>query len=211
MIVPPPVALAATLAARDHLGVIGYRVTRKSNLAAGPYHRRDDVALAVIFQNDRLIGIRVLHDNIDGRPASDAQKDALIKQLTAKNPHAVAVPFDARHFNEYHYSAHGARVKFTSTVNDVNHADGFFDVGPNGAVKYIAYVPRKLPRFATDGLVREIRAPVLPNFWATVKSAESYDGRYLLFRGHGEFVTVNSDFHRFATVDSAKRWLQAER
>lgn len=211
MTVPPAVALAAMLAARDHVGIIGYRVKRTSQITAGPYNRRDDVTLAVIFQNDQLISMRILSDRIDGRAASESEKEALLKRLTSPIPNQFAVPFDTRHLGEYHYMVNGKRVKFTSIVKDASHGNGFFTLGPSGAVTYIQYVPRTLPRFATDGLVRENRSQVLPKFWATVKSDEFYNGRYLIFRGHGEFITANADFHRFNAIAAAKAWLQAER
>ncbi len=212
MSVPAAVLLAASLAARDHIGIVGYRIQRTAQITAGAFHRHDEVALAVVFENDRLIRVRVLRDEVNGRAADDAAHRALERQLLAgSKTSGFTVPFDARHFQEYSYKVQGNRVDFSSDMKDAQHANGYFELGVGGAVTQLQYVPHVLPPYATAGVVREERAEVLPHFWATIRSTQSYDGRYVIFRGRGEFVTVDSDFHRFSTVDAATAWLQAER
>jgi hypothetical protein len=212
MSVPAAVELAAQLAARDHVGIVGYRITRTGQISAGPYHRKDDVTLAAIFENDRLIAVRVLSDAVNGRDASAPDRQALEKQLLdGSKKNSFAVPFDARHFDEYRYRVQGGHVEFVTALRDTQHGDGFFDVSAAGAVVTLQYVPKVFPQYVTGGTVREERAQVLPNFWATVRAAQNYDGKYLFFHGRGAFVTVNSDFHRFASADAARVWLQAER
>lgn len=212
MSVPSAVVLAASLAARDHIGIIGYRIQRTVDIAAGPFHRHEDVTLGVIFQNDRLLRVRVLSDMVSGRATGVPAQQALEQQLLAdsKAP-GFAVPFDARHFAEYTYRVQGNRVTFSSTLKDARHANGYFDVGSSGAATQLQYALNVLPKYATAGTVHEERAEVLPHFWATARSTQSFDGRYAIFRGHGEFVTVDTGFHRFGTVDAATAWLQAER
>lgn len=212
MTVPAAVALAASLAARDHGGIVAYQIHRTGDVSAAFFRRHDDVTLAVVFDNDKLTNVRVLRDQINGRPAGAAAEQALTRELlTNASAGAFAVPFDTRHLNEYHYRVEGDRVWFAADARDAQHANGFFQLAPNGAVAELQYTPNVLPRFATGGTVREERAEVLPRFWATVRSVESYDGRYGLFRGHAEFVTTNTDYHRFADTAAAMAWLQAER
>ena len=212
MTVPAAVVLAASLAARDHGGIIGYRIQRTVDMAAGPIRRHEDVALALIFQNDRLLRVRVLRDNVSGRTTGTSAQQALERQLLAasKEP-GFAVPFDARHFHEYSYRVQGNLVAFSSVMKDARHANGYFVLGNGGAVTQLQYALNVLPKYATAGTVHEERAEVLPHFWATVRSTQLFEGRYAIFRGRGEFVTVDSDFHRFGTVDAATAWLQAER
>jgi hypothetical protein len=200
------------LAARDHGGIIGYRIQRTVDMAAGPIHRHEDVALAVIFQNERLLRVRVLRDMASGRSTGVPAQQALERQLLAasKEP-GFAVPFDARHFREYSYRVQGNRVAFSSVMKDARHANGYFELGSGGAVTQLQYALNVLPKYATSAAVREERAEVLPHFWATVRSTQSFDGRYAIFRGHAEFVTVDMDFHRFGTIDAATAWVQAER
>ena len=212
MSVPAAVALAASLAARDHGGIVGYRIHRTVDMAAGPIRRHEDVALAVVFQNDRLVRVRVLSDTVSGHSTgTDAQKALERQLLSASKDPGFAVPFDARHFREYTYKVQGNLVAFSSPLKDARHADGFFVLGSGGAVTQLQYALNVLPKYATAGTVHEERAEVLPNFWATVRSTQLFEGRYAIFSGRGEFVTVDSDFHRFGTVDAATAWLQAER
>jgi hypothetical protein len=212
MSVPAAVVLAAALAARDHAGIIGYRIQRTVDMAAGPIRRHEDVALTVIFQNDHLLRVRVLRDTVSGRATGVPAQQALERQLLAasKEP-GFAVPFDARHFHEYAYRVQGNLVAFSSATKDARHANGYFVLGSGGAVTQLQYALNVLPKYATAGTVHEERAEVLPHFWATVRSTQLFEGRYAFFRGRGEFVTVDSDFHRFGTVDAATAWLQAER
>jgi hypothetical protein len=212
VIVPAAVVLAASLAARDHDGIIGYRIHRTVDMAAGPIRRHEDVVLVVAFENDRMIKVRVLRDMVSGRTTGAPAQQALERQLLAasKEP-GFAVPFDARHFHDYTYKVQGNLVAFSSVMKDARHANGYFVLGSSGAVTELQYALNVLPKYATAGTVHEERAEVLPHFWATVRSTQLFEGRYAIFRGRGEFVTVDSDFHRFGTVDAATAWLEAER
>lgn len=212
MTVPAAVVLAASLAARDHAGIIGYRIARTVDLSAGPIRRHEDVLLAAVFENDKLVRIRVLRDMVSGRTTGVPAQQALERQLlsASKDP-GFAVPFDARYFHDYTYRVAGNLVAFSSAMKDARHADGYFVLGKGGAVTQLQYALNVLPKYATAGTVHEERAEVLPHFWATVRSTQIFEGHYAIFRGRGEFVTVDSNFHRFATVDAATAWLQAER
>lgn len=212
MNVPPAVVLAASLAARDHAGIIGYRIQRTVDMAAGPIRRHEDVTLVAVFENDRLVRVRVLRDMVSGHSTGVPAQQALERQLlTASKEEGFAVPFDSRHFHEYTYRVQGNLVAFSSAMKDARHANGFFVLGKSGAVTELQYGLNVLPKYATAGTVHEERAEVLPNFWATVRSTQIFEGRYAIFRGRGEFVTVDSGFRRFGTVDAATAWLQAER
>ena len=208
---PPAVVLAASLAARDHVGIIGYRIQRSVDMAAGPIRRHEDVTLVAIFENDRLMRVHVLRDMVSGHSTGVPAQQALEQQLLAasKEP-GFAVPFDARHFREYTYRVEGNLVAFSSAMKDAQHANGYFVLGSGGAVTQLQYALNVLPKYATAGTVHEERAEVLPHFWATTRSTQLFEGRYAFFQGRGEFVTVDSDFHRFATVNAATAWLQAE-
>lgn len=197
---------------RDHEGIVGYRIHRVADIAAGPFHRHDDVTLAAVFDGDKLVAIRVLRDDVNGRPADAAARQQLVAQLQAPAPGGgFAVPFDARFFKDYRYAVHGSRVMFTSAIRDARHGDGFFDVAPDGRVTDLDYAPNALPRYASTGSVHEERAQVLPGFSATTFSREEYTGHYAIFSGHGEFITKEFGFVRFTNENAAKAWLQAER
>ncbi|HET9393735.1 MAG TPA: hypothetical protein VFO29_09505 [Candidatus Rubrimentiphilum sp.] len=212
MSVPAAVVLAASLAARDHTGIIGYRIQRTVDMAAGPIRRHEDVLLAAVFENDRLVRIRVLRDMVSGRSTGTPAQEALERQLLAasKEP-GFAVPFDARYLHDYTYRVAGNLVAFSSALKDARHADGYFVLGSGGMVTQLQYALNVLPKYATAGTVHEDRAEVLPHYWATVRSTQLFEGRYAIFQGRGEFVTVDSGFRRFGTVDAATAWLQAER
>ena len=162
MSVPAAVVLAASLAARDHAGIIGYRIQRSVDMAAGPIRRHEDVTLVAIFENDRLVRIRVLRDVVSGQTTGVPAQQALEKQLLAasKDP-GFAVPFDSRHFHEYTYRVEGNLVAFTSAMKDARHANGYFVLGGGGAVTQLQYGAERPPKICDrrDGARRAGRSP----------------------------------------------------
>ncbi|MHB8231218.1 MAG: hypothetical protein ACYDG0_10640 [Vulcanimicrobiaceae bacterium] len=203
--VPPIVERAARLAARDHREIVGYRVEQRSHYAAGFIHGDSDVVLAVAFEGDRLLKVRVLRDVQNGRPASAADRAAIERQIAAANPaDGFAVPFDARHFGEYRFTGAGpSTVAFHSLVRDARHGDGTFTVDAAGDVVQMTYVPDVLPKYATGGTVEERRAPVLPGFWATVREVQRYVGHYGPLHGSATVTSEESGFVRYATPAAA--------
>ncbi|HEY8296597.1 MAG TPA: hypothetical protein VIG32_01050 [Candidatus Baltobacteraceae bacterium] len=210
---PAVVVRAARIAARDHQGVVGYRIHRANSLHAGLYHRTDDVELAVVFENDRLVKVRVLRDATDGKPASDAAKAQLAATLEQGAPgQGFAVPFDARNFADYRFAvADASTVRFVSIERDARHGDGTFSVDPSGAVVTLSYTPDVLPKYATSALIVDQRAQVLPNFWATAHETQRYDGRYGPFRGSAVVSTDEGGFQRFPNTAAALAALDAGR
>jgi hypothetical protein len=211
--VPAVVERAARLAAHDHQGVVAYRLHRTSDLHAGPYHRSDDVELAVAFDADRLVKIRVLRDRTNGKDAGAAAKADLERTLAQSTPaEGFAVPFDLRHLTEYRYiGGSEGEVGFTSLRRDDRHGDGTFSVNASGAVVRLTYTPNVLPRYATSANISDDRAQVLPDFWATVREEQRYDGRYGPFHGSGTVVSVEDDFERFADAGAAIAAVEAGR
>lgn len=198
--VPAIVMRAAEHAARDHQGIVGYRLRQTTELhAARFYNRSDNFEMAVVFDGDTLVNVRILRYTENGRDASEGEKAKIQAQLEQRKPGSgFAVPFDARHFSEYRYVQNGTAVRFISLARDDRHGDGEFAVNARGDVIRMAYAPDVLPKYATSASVIDDRAEVLPSFWATVREVQHYEGHYGPFRGYGEIVTQESHFVRFA-------------
>jgi len=149
-----------------------------------------------------LRGIKLTQN---GREASTADSEAVKQRLQSSTAGwGFSVPFDARHFSEYHYVLAGANtVRFTGVSRDVHHGDGSFSVNAAGDVVRMVYAPSVLPDHATSGTITTERAEVLPSFWATTIETQHYDGRYGPFRGTGDIVSRESHFVRFASRSAA--------
>lgn len=203
MSVPAVVEQAARVAAADHAGIVGFRIEQISHVDGGPIHRSADVVLVAAYENDRLIRVRVLKYVDNGKDAGAAARAELEAQLS-KHGEGFAVPFDARHFEEYAYDpVDASTVRFTSPLHDGRHGEGTFTVSTGSHVTELRYRPFVLPEHATSGTVEESRAEVLPGFWATTRSIQRYTGRYLLIRGSGEITTTESQFARYASRAAA--------
>ncbi|MGH8163792.1 MAG: hypothetical protein ACREP1_05595 [Rhodanobacteraceae bacterium] len=205
--VPAIVERAAQLAAHDRQGVVAYRMHRTSELHAGLYHRSDDVELVAVFDGERLVTVRVLRDQTDGKDNGDAAKAQLARSLEQNVPDTgFAVPFDARHFGEYRYAVDGPRsVRFVSLERDARHGAVTFSVDATGAVVRLSYSPNVLPKYATSGTIVDDRAQVVPAFWATVREQQRYDGRYGPFHGSAIVTSDESGFRRFSDAAEAVR------
>lgn len=197
--VPPIVMRAAERATHDHQGIVGYRLHQTTELhAARFYNRSDNFEMAVVFDGDTLVKVRIFSYTENGRDASEGDKAKIQAQLEERKPNSgFAVPFDARHFAEYRYVQNGMGALFISLARDDRHGDGEFVVNARGDVTRMTYTPDVLPKYATSASIVDDRSEVLPSFWATVREVQRYEGKYGPFHGYGEIVTQERDFNRF--------------
>lgn len=209
--VPALVALAAERTQRFERGIIGFRLHRVFDVHAGPYHRHDDLEFAGVYEDGRLVKVRILHQQVGGKE-TDAQTKA---QAAAAYEHPApldvfARPFDPAHLSEYSYEAAEARTfRFRALVRDAAHGDGTFTLDGDGNVVGVQYSPAVMPRYARSGTVTEERAEVLPSYWTTVKETHHYGGRYAIFSGGADVTIEQSRFVRFATEAQAFAALDA--
>lgn len=211
--VPALVTLAAERTQRFERGIVGFRMHRVFDVHAGPYHRHDDMLFAGVYEDGRLVKVRILQQQVGGKE-TDAQTKA---QTAASYEHPApldvfARPFDPAHLGEYAYDLADARtVRFRALVRDAAHGDGTFAVDPDGDVVSVQYSPVVMPRYARSGTVTDHRAQVLPAYWTTVSETHHYGGRYAIFSGGADVTIEQSGFVRFATEAEAFAALDAGR
>ncbi|MBV9269812.1 MAG: hypothetical protein JO165_01870 [Candidatus Eremiobacteraeota bacterium] len=198
MSVPAIVERAAQVAAGDHRGIVSFEIEQHTQIDGGPIHRTAHAVIIAAYDDEQLIRVKVLRLEENGKDASAERIRYVERELTAHSE-GFAVPFDRNHFNEYAYTVDGNTVRFTSKLQDARHGEGTFEVAADGHVTHLHYTPHAFPQFATAGTVDEDRAPVLPAFWATVRSEQHYTGRYFLIRGTADIVTTESHFARYAS------------
>lgn len=209
--VPALVALAAERTQRFERGIVGFRLHRVFDVHAGPYRRHDDMELAGVYEDGRLVHVRVLHQQVGGRE-TDAQTKA---QTAASYEHpspldVFARPYDPAHLAEYSYEPAGAdTVRFRALAQDAAHGDGTFTVDAAGDVVSVQYSPVVMPRYARSGTVTDERAEVLPGYWAATKETHHYGGRYAIFAGGADVTIEQSRFVRFASEAQAIAALDA--
>ncbi|HEY5258920.1 MAG TPA: hypothetical protein VIJ12_11150 [Candidatus Baltobacteraceae bacterium] len=206
--IPAVVVLAAKVAVADHSGVIEYRIHQTSQIDGGPIHKRDDIAMVVVADGDRIVGVRIFNYVENGKQQSAQTKASLAASLTGET-RRFAAPFDARSFADYSYTVEGSTVHFRGIKRDAFHGDGTFTVDGAGHVTQITYSPDVLQQFATSESVAQARGEVLPGFWATTTTVTSIQGHYLIFHGGASSTLVQSGFRRFADREKALRDLDA--
>lgn len=211
--VPALVSQAAQRTAQFERGVVGFRLHRVLDVHAGPYHRRDEMELAVVYDNGRLVKVRVIDQKTGGTETSDSVKAQTAEKYEHPAPSDVfARPYDAQHFAEYAYGApQGLTVHFHALVHDAAHGDGFFSVDPRGDVVSLEYSPAVMPQYAHSGTIDQQLSAVLPDYWALTKEVQHYSGRYVLFSGSAAVTIDQSKFVRFANEAAAFSALDAGR
>lgn len=203
--VPAIVMSAAERTQQTERGVVAYRVHRVFDVHAGPYKRHDDLEFAGVYENGRLVKVRIISQQVGGKDADDRTK----AQTAAKyeNPAPTDVfrrPYDPRFLADYTYEVADARtVRFKALVRDAAHGDGTFTVDPAGNVLHVQYAPAALPQYSKSGTVEDQRAEVLPGYWATPRETQQYSGRYAIFGGGANVVITESAFQRFDALPAA--------
>lgn len=223
--VPPELRKAAALAESDHRGIIGFQIRWDTEADGGPFHQRFHYLNAYAYDGDRFLGARAIEKVDNGHHAGQAELDAETKRI-AQNERGsgtgFAVPFDSRHFSEYHFTRAACdalclegdtAVSFTSDIQDVNHGDGRMIIDRDGHVRRMEYAPKVKPAFgrvhAREAQVSIERAAVLPGFWATVKIESRFSGRYGFISGSAKQTTQYERYRRFRTDDAALAALQS--
>lgn len=194
-------------------GVVGFRLERTFDVHAGPFHRHDELLLAVVDEDGRTIKVRVLRNNTGTHVASDSENAQLAEKYAHPDPGDVFYrPFDLRYGADYRCEMSDAHtVHFKSLVRDSNHGDGTFSVSDSGNVVAFAYSPNVLPQYSSSGTIADERSEVLPGYWAMTRETHRYSGRYAIFGGNATVLITQSHFQRFTDEASALASLDAGR
>lgn len=202
---PPAVVEIAQRIPRQEAGVVLYRLRRVFDVHAGPMHRHDEMQLAVVTQDGRVVKVRVLEAFEGGNPL-DAQR---ILQIENQYEHPKASdifhrPFDPAYVQEYTFqSLDPTTYRFTSAVRDASHGDGTFRIDDAGNVVKYEYAPNVMPQYATSGTITYERSQVLAGLWEVRRETHEYRGHYLFFGGGASAVVVYDSFQKFDDLPSA--------
>jgi hypothetical protein len=200
--VPAVVTLAAERTQRTERGVIGFRVHRVFDVHAGPYSRHDDLEFSGVYEDGKLVKVRILRQQTGGRDDDEKTKAQTAEKYEHPAPTDVfRRPYDPRYLSDYTYETVDARtVRFKSPIRDTAHGDGTFTVDADGNVVSVQYAPAALPQYTRSGTVVDERAQVLPGFWAMTREVHQYRGRYAIFGGGATVTITQSGFTRFPTL-----------
>lgn len=211
--VPALVTQAAQRTERLERGVVGVRIHRVLDVHAGPYHRHEEMEMAAIYQDGRLLKVRVISQSVNGKDTDDATKSQTVQRYEHPAPGDVfARPFDPQHTSEYSFAPpQGQMVRFHALVCDGGHGDGTFTVDGSDDVVSVEYTPCKLPQYSRAGTIDIVRSAVLPDYWAPTQEQQHYSGRYAIFGGGAECTIKDADYIRFASASAALEALDANR
>lgn len=211
--VPAIVTQAAQRTQQSERGVVGLRVHRVFDVHAGPYRRHDDLEFAGVYEDGRLVKVRILRLQVGGRDADDKTKAETVQKY--EHPAATDVfrrPYDPRYLADYTYEVVDPQtVRFKTSVRDAAHGDGTFTLDGGGNVVSVRYAPAALPPYSKSGTVADERAQVLPGYWTTTRENHEYRGRYAIFGGGATVAITQSGFVRFPNLSDALSALVAGR
>lgn len=202
---PPALTQVAQRYLQTSRGVVGFTLHRVLDVHAGFSRRHEDIVMHGIFQDGKIVRVRVVSYTIDGKSASDDQQSSMAQAYENPQPdQRVALPFDPANFAQYSYQQAGAQtIGFTSTVLDAAHGNGSFDYDSADNVVTYTYAPNSLPPHATSCTVVDRRAAVLPDYWAVTKETQEFKGRYGPFAGSASEQVDFYGFVRYPNLDSA--------
>ncbi|HEX3368836.1 MAG TPA: hypothetical protein VHS56_04595 [Candidatus Cybelea sp.] len=191
--------------AQTSRGIVAFRLHRVFDVHAGFSKRHEDLVLSGIYQDGRVVRVRVNSYTIDGRPVDMQQQAALAQEYQNPKPgETFAPPFDARNAGDYSYEEQApGTIAFTSALRDAAHGNGTFTYDETNSVVAYTYQPNVLPPHATWGEIADRRAEVLPNYWTVTQETQNYKGSYGPFPGAGTVQIDFTGFRRFPNLRSA--------
>lgn len=209
--IPAIVVQAAQQTQRLERGIVGFRLRRVFDVHAGPYHRHDDMELAEVSEDGRVLKVRILYQKVGGRETDAGTKAQTEQGYEHPGPHDVfARPFDLDHTAQYTYDPPQTNaVTFHAIVRDAAHGDGTFSVDAQDNVVSVQYSPAVLPPYTNAGTIDQERSSVLPDYWALTQEVHHYRGRYLIFGGGATVTITQTHFTRFPTASAALSALDA--
>ena len=209
----------------DSAGVTATRESIVYDQRAPGKNEHDEQELTVLQQDRRVIGSRLHRIVKDGHVDSpnelaQAQADA-DKRYTSTSPLRTrfAMPYYPESAAEYSYgtakpcASCGAgmqTIDFSSSASDDRHIRGSmtFDGATFRPLK-LEFTPNVLPKFATSAKLTYTFGPHDEGGWGIVRIEEHYTGRMLLISGSADNTTTMVRVKRFATVDAARKAIEA--
>lgn len=202
---PPALAQVAQRYADTSRGIVSFQLHRVFDVHGGFSRRHEDLVMNGIYENGKLVRVRVVSYTINGKPAGASDVAAVERSWNHPDPSEVfAPPYDARNFGAYRYTRGGpATIYFSSDVRDAGHGRGSFTYDAGDDVVQMTYQPNVLPPHANSGQITDLRGAVLPDYWAAIQETQQYRGTYGPFTAAGSIEVTYSSFRRFPDLQSA--------
>jgi hypothetical protein len=202
---PPALLQVAQRFAETSRGVVTARLHRVFDVHGGFSSRHEDLVMDAVYDSGTLVRVRVWSYAINGKTASAADVSTVEQSWNHPKPGDVfAAPYDPGHLNEYQYQRGGpSTIYFASNVRDAGHGRGSFTYDAQDNVTSVTYQPNELPPHATTGEIRDLRAEVLPEYWAATQETQTYRGAYGPFAAAGTIQVYYSNFRRYPDLQSA--------
>jgi hypothetical protein len=206
---PPALLQVAQRYEQMSHGVVVFQLHRVFDVHGGFSRRHEDLLMNGVYDDGTLVRVRVVSYSINGKPASASDIAGVEQSWNHPNPGEVfAPPYDPRNLDAYRYQRGGpSTIYFDSTVRDAGHGRGSFTYDAQDDVVGLTYQPNVLPPHASSGEITDLRAPVLPGYWAATQETQQYRGTYGPFTASGTIQVTYSDFRRFPDLQSALRAL----
>ena len=202
---PPALEQVAQRYAETSHGVVSFQLHRTFDVHGGFSKRHEELVMNGVYDDGKLMKVRVVSYSIDGKPASTSDVAGVEQSWNHPNPADVfAAPYDARNFAQYHYTSGGpSTIAFDSAVHDAGHGHGSFTYDSQGDVLSITYQPNALPPHASWGQISDVRSTVLADYWAATQETQQYRGTYGPFAASGTIQVSYSGFRRYSDLQSA--------
>jgi hypothetical protein len=202
----PPAIVSAVAGRFWHSvqGIASFRLHRVFDVHAGPRSRHDDIVFDGVYDDGRLVNMRIVSYTIGGQQADAQQQADFERDWVQTSPKATFhLPFDPRFLGDYHYRVTGNTVAFAPLSSAASNGSGVFTFdGRHNVVSY-TYAPSVMPEHATSGTVSDQRAEVLPDYWSVTHETQQYKGRYALWTGGATVEITWTNFRRYASLRQA--------
>ena len=202
---PPAIVAIAQRTASEERGVVLYHLRRIFDVHAGPFHRHDELEMAVVSVDGQTARVHVSRASVGGKDLDAAGRTSIEQQYEHPKPDDLLHrPFDPRYLSEYTYTPTDAQTfAFSSAIHDASHGNGTFNVDSGLNVVRYSYAPNVLPKYSSSGTVTYQRAQVLPGFWFLTSEVHEYRGHYGIFGGGAQATISYDKFKRFTDEGSA--------
>jgi hypothetical protein len=151
-----------------------------------PSGRNEDFIFDAVYQDGRLVRVRMLRYTINKAVASQSQTQSVMRSYEHPKPGDVfEAPWDPRYAQQYRISLRSRRtIAFQAIDTSYGHGNRSFTINRDDDVTSYTYEPTVLPQHATSGRVTGERSAVLPGYWAMTQEHQTYGGHYAIFSGN---------------------------
>lgn len=213
--VPAAVLTAADRQRQDASGVVAYLADGEADFTTPLGTRRTRTRTWVVAVDGDPRRAVVTAITIDGRAGSEAERAQAQAEAEAgyANPQRqLFAPYDRRHLADYQFNealtlrglAPGERAySFESAIPDERHGRGTFILTPARCVRWLAFIPNRLPPGAREGHLTLTRTPVAPGWWSLLQLNANFTGGIGPLPGSVSVAQRSSGHRRFASVAAA--------